>query len=162
MEPRRTQAARSQTTRDQIVQAALTVFALKGYAASSMEDICLAAGCSKGGLYHHFHTKNAVLSGVVDRLAARRALMPPFSAEPTLAAASLGRMLIEIWAEAARDAGLREQLRAGYEALIDEHLNGDGSLARMLRIGTLIQLLTRGDEMDADAMAQRLGIEKAA
>lgn len=162
MEPRRTQAARSQTTRDQIVQAALTVFALKGYAASSMDDICLAAGCSKGGLYHHFRTKNAVLSGVVDRLAARGALMPPFSAEPTFAAASLGRMLIEIWAEAARDAGLREQLRAGYEALIDEHLSGDGSLARMLRIGTLIQLLTRGDEMDADAVARRLGIEKAA
>ncbi len=160
MEARRTQAARSQAARDQIVQAALTVFALKGFAASSMNDICLAAGCSKGGLYHHFRTKNAVLSGVVDQLAARRALLPPFSPDPTLAATSLGRVLIEIWAEAARDAGLREQLRTGYEALIDEH--GHEGLARMLRIGTLIQLLTRGDEIDADAVARRLGIEKAA
>jgi AcrR family transcriptional regulator len=162
MEPRRTQAARSQVAREQITQAALTVFALKGYAASSMDDICLAAGCSKGGLYHHFHTKTAVLSGVVDRLAARGSLMPPFAAEPTLTPPALGRVLIEIWAEAARDAGLRAQLRSAYEALIDEHLSGDGGLARMLRIGTLIQLLTRGDEIDADAVARRLGIEKAA
>lgn len=162
MEPRRTQAARSQAAREQITQAALTVFALKGYAASSMDDICLAAGCSKGGLYHHFRTKTAVLSGVIDRLAARGSLMPPFAAEPTLTPPALGRVLIEIWAEAARDTGLREQLRGAYEALIDAHLSDDGGLARMLRIGTLIQLLTRGDEIDADAVARRLGIEKAA
>jgi len=162
MKPRRTQAARSQAAREQITQAALTVFALKGYAASSMDDICLAAGCSKGGLYHHFRTKTAVLSGVVDRLAARGSLMPPFAAEPTLTPPALGRVLIEIWAEAARDTGLRTQLRGAYEALIDAHLSDDGGLARMLRIGTLIQLLTRGDEIDADAVARRLGIEKAA
>lgn len=162
MEPRRTQAARSQAAREQITQAALAVFALKGYAASSMDDICLAAGCSKGGLYHHFRTKAAVLSGVVDRLAARGSLMPPFAAEPPLSPPALGRLLIEIWAEAGRDAVLREQLRGAYEALIDAHLGADGGLARLLRIGTLIQLLTRGDEIDADAVARRLGIEKAA
>ena len=49
-----------------------------------------------------------------------------------------------------------------YEALIDAHLGADGGLTRLLRIGTLIQLLTRGDEIDADAVARRLGIEKAA
>jgi len=77
---RRTQAARSQHARDQIAQAALTVFALKGFAASSMDDICMAAGCSKGGLYHHFPTKSAVLGGVVERLLVQRALLPPFTA----------------------------------------------------------------------------------
>lgn len=148
--------------REQIVQAALAVFALKGYAASSMNDICLAAGCSKGGLYHHFRTKGAVLSGVVDQLAARGSLMPPFAAEPPLAPPALGRVLIEIWAEAVRDAGLRQQLRAGYEALLDSTLGHEGGLAHMLRIGTLVQMLTRGDDLDADAVARRLGIEKAA
>ena len=99
--PRRTQAARSKATRDQIVQSALTVFALKGYAASSMDDICLAAGCSKGGLYHHFRTKLAVLSGVVERLGQTGGLLPPFVAG-TMQADAMGRVLIEIWAEAAR------------------------------------------------------------
>jgi AcrR family transcriptional regulator len=140
----------------------LTVFALKGYAASSMDDICLAAGCSKGGLYHHFRTKSAVLSGVVDRLAARGALLPPLDADATLAAPALGRVLLDVWTESARDAGLREQLRAGYEHMVDASPGAEGGLARLLRIGTLIQLLTRGEELDAGRAAAQLGIAQAA
>ncbi len=162
METRRSQAARSQAARDQIVQAALTVFALKGYAASSMDDICLAAGCSKGGLYHHFQAKAAVLSGVVESLAARGALLPPLDGDATLAAPALGRVLLEAWAEAARDAGLREQLRVGYERMLEASLSAEGGLARLLRIGTLIQLLTRGEQLDAGRVAAQLGIEQAA
>lgn len=163
MAERRTQAARSQTARDQIVQAALTVFALKGYTAASMDDVCLAAGCSKGGLYHHFPTKSAVLAGVVDRLSARDELMPPFDpGAESVAPPALGRVLLEVWAEAGRDGALRERLRAGYEARLDESIRAEGNLGDILRIGTLIQLLTRGEEIDADEAARRLGIEKAA
>lgn len=164
---RRTQAARSQQSRDQIVSAALTVFALKGYASASMDDVCMAAGCSKGGLYHHFPTKSAVLVGVVDRLSRFGALLPRDSApEGSVPPQSLGRILIEIWAEAARDETLRTRLRAGYEAQLDNQLRdperGDGSLTTILRIGTLIQLLTRGEAVDAEEVARRLGIERAA
>lgn len=167
MQQRQTQAARSQHARDQIAQAALTVFALKGFAASSMDDICLAAGCSKGGLYHHFPTKRAVLSGVVERLTAQNALLPPFAgSRASLPAAALGRVLIEIWTEAARDDALRARLRTVYEAQLDQTLQ-DGEptethLSMILRIGTLIQLLTRGDGLDAAALARQLGIEAAA
>jgi AcrR family transcriptional regulator len=161
------QTVRSQNARDSIVQAALTVFALKGYAAASMDDVCMAAGCSKGGLYHHFRTKNAVLRGVVGRLTRTGALLPPFRASdgtPSLPAVSLGRVLIDIWAEAARDAELRAQLRAGYEAHLDTSMQTPNglSLSELLRIGALIQLLTRSDELDADEAARRLGIEQAA
>jgi AcrR family transcriptional regulator len=163
MEPRRTQAARSQAARDQIAQAALAVFALKGYAASSMEDICLAAGCSKGGLYHHFRTKRAVLGGVVDRLAARAALLPPFEPEGALAVpGGIGRVLLEIWAEAARDEQLRSQLQQAYASLADDRAYAGADLALLLRIGALVQLLTRGEECDAGAIASRLGIQRAA
>ncbi len=113
------QAQRSQSARDQITQAALTVFALKGYAAASMDDVCMAAGCSKGGLYHHFPSKQAILAGVVERLTASGALLPPFQAaegQLALPAAAIGRVLLEIWAEASHDAELRQLLRAGYEA----------------------------------------------
>jgi AcrR family transcriptional regulator len=165
---RRTQAARSQAARDQIVQAALTVFALKGYAAASMDDLCLAAGCSKGGLYHHFPTKSAVLGGVVDRLTSRGALLPPFpgAGDGSMPPQALGRILIEIWTEAARDETLRSRLRAGYEAQLDQKLQDpvrtDAGLTTILRIGTLIQLLTRSEAVDAAAIARRLGIDQAA
>lgn len=161
------QTLRSQAAQDNIVQAALTVFALKGYGAASMDDVCLAAGCSKGGLYHHFRAKPALLRGVVGRLARSGSLLPPFAAEgehPALPAASLGRVLIDIWSEAARNPELREQLRACYEASLAEGGEGAGArrLSEILRAGALIQLLTRGDGVDADEAARRLGLEQAA
>lgn len=163
------QAQRSEQSRRQIVQAALTVFGLKGYRAASMEDVSLAAGCSKGGLYHHFPTKPALLAAVVDRLIASGALLPPFRAtsdDTAVPSALVGRVLIEVWAEASRDDALRERLRSAYEATLDARLN-DGSsgmlpLADLLRIGTLIQLLTQGQEIEAGEVARRLGIEEAA
>jgi AcrR family transcriptional regulator len=161
MEPRRTQAARSRAARDQIVQAALTVFSLKGYTAASMEDISLAAGCSKGGLYHHFRTKSAVLASVVDLLADRGALLPPTPAVAT-SASGTGRVLLEAWSEAARDPGLRDRLREGYERMLSDRMTAAFDLSALLRIGTLIQLLTRGEGLDAERVATQLGIEKAA
>ena len=160
------QTLRSQAAQDNIVQAALTVFALKGYAAASMEDVCLAAGCSKGGLYHHFRTKHALLGSVVRRLASAGALLPPFGAggEATpLPRASLGRLLVDVWAEAARDAELRDLLHAAYEAQLSIRAEPtvDG-IADILRIGALIQLLTRTDNVDAEEAARRLGLEQAA
>ncbi|HXK34141.1 MAG TPA: helix-turn-helix domain-containing protein, partial [Dehalococcoidia bacterium] len=110
------QAQRSRTARDHIVRAALGVFALKGYVAASMDDICLAAGCSKGGLYHHFPNKGQVLSSVVKLLIEVDGILPPLdraAAATGVPAASLGRVLIEVWAEAARDDALRAQLRGG-------------------------------------------------
>lgn len=165
METRRTQAHRSQSAKEQIVQAALTVFALKGYAASSMDDVCLAAGCSKGGLYHHFATKSAVLSGVVDKLALSGALAPPFTSrngELALQPAAIGRILIEVWAEASRDLALRAQLHERYQASLEASVRESASIIDILRIGAVIQLLTRGGVVDADEAARRLGIESAA
>lgn len=146
------------------MHAALTVFALKGFSAASMDDIALAAGCSKGGLYHHFSTKTSVLGGVVERLIRAGALLPPFDAEPAelnLPSAALGRVLIEVWAEASRSSDLRAQLRAGYEAHLDRTLQDDSDrspLAEILRIGTLVQLLARGEAVNASEAAVRLGI----
>ncbi len=152
----RTQAIRSEETREQIVQAALTVFAFKGYTAASIDDVCLAAGCSKGGLYHHFPSKSHVLSAVVGRLISKGALLPPFDAaagDIGLPSAGIGRVLIEVWSEASRDGELRAQLRAGYEVQLDATLATAKDLAAILRIGELVQLLTRGDAVDSDAVA---------
>jgi AcrR family transcriptional regulator len=167
MTTRNRQTARSQAARDNIVQAALTVFALKGYAATSMDDVCLAAGCSKGGLYHHFRSKGAVLRGVVARLALIQALLPQpanGNGTPPLPEPSLGRVLLDVWAEAARDDDLRTQLRAGYESSTETAaLSGaDPGLAEILQVGALVQRLTRTDETHPGEAARRLGIERAA
>ncbi|MEN6391331.1 MAG: TetR/AcrR family transcriptional regulator [Syntrophomonas sp.] len=44
-------------TKINIAQQARTLFSKKGYAATSIQDICQAAECSKGNLYYHFKSK---------------------------------------------------------------------------------------------------------
>jgi len=51
-----------------IIQAALDEFLEKGYDGTSMEAIAIRAGISKGGLYHHFKSKEEVLLFVSQKL----------------------------------------------------------------------------------------------
>jgi AcrR family transcriptional regulator len=46
---------------NQIIQAALDEFLNKGYEGASMEGIARKARISKGGLYHHFKSKDEIL-----------------------------------------------------------------------------------------------------
>jgi len=154
------QQSRSQRTRDQIAVAALAVFASKGYAEASMDDICLAAGCSKGGLYHHFPAKRAVLEVVIERLRAVGGLEPPLespSAATGLAEWALGRLLVDLWAEAARSPQLQALLTGSWAAA-----DNGSALASVLRVGALIQQMTQTPDVEAGLAAARLGIRQAA
>jgi AcrR family transcriptional regulator len=64
---RRTQAARSETTTEQLVAAARELFANKGFAATSIEDIVTAAGVTRGAMYHHFTNKEELFAAVFQR-----------------------------------------------------------------------------------------------
>lgn len=61
-----TQQARAVETRTAIVRAAADVFGAAGYGGSSMADICVAAGLTKGALYFHFESKEALALAVID------------------------------------------------------------------------------------------------
>lgn len=49
----------------QILDGALAVFTLKGYAAARMDDIAAGCGLSKGGLYAHFDSKEQVFEALL-------------------------------------------------------------------------------------------------
>jgi AcrR family transcriptional regulator len=51
---------RAEETREHILQAAVFCFAHHGYDNTSVADICSHASISKGTLYHHFSSKQAV------------------------------------------------------------------------------------------------------
>lgn len=53
--------------RDEILRKARQLFLQKGMADTEMEDIRLACEISRGGLYHHFSNKRAVLDALVER-----------------------------------------------------------------------------------------------
>ena len=54
-------------TRAKLLNAALELFALRGYAATSVDAIAESAGVSAGLLYHHFDGKAAVLNAIFEQ-----------------------------------------------------------------------------------------------
>ena len=61
-----TRQARAVETRAAIIRAAADVFDAVGYGGASMADICVAAGLTKGALYFHFASKEALALAVID------------------------------------------------------------------------------------------------
>jgi AcrR family transcriptional regulator len=55
-------------TKEELLQAALALFAAKGYEGTSVRDIARAVGLSEGGLYAHFDGKRAIFDAALARL----------------------------------------------------------------------------------------------
>jgi len=47
-------------TRRRLLEAARDIIRAKGYGATTVDDLCLAAGVSKGSFFHHFESKDAL------------------------------------------------------------------------------------------------------
>ncbi|MHB8106623.1 MAG: TetR/AcrR family transcriptional regulator [Candidatus Cryosericum sp.] len=60
------QEERSQETRSRILAAAEQSFAEHGYDVTSVDNICRAAGISKGAFYYHFPSKGSVFVALLD------------------------------------------------------------------------------------------------
>jgi TetR/AcrR family transcriptional regulator, transcriptional repressor for nem operon len=52
-------------TKKQIIYVALKLFAKKGYEKATIEDIISSIGLSKGGVYHHFKSKEAISDTII-------------------------------------------------------------------------------------------------
>jgi len=64
---------KAQGTRRRILDAALDVFARKGYHDARTDEIVEASGTSKGSLYFHFASKQNIFLALIDELAGRLA-----------------------------------------------------------------------------------------
>jgi AcrR family transcriptional regulator len=51
---------------DELLEAALQVFAQRGYRHTRLDEVAEAAGVTKGTIYHYFDTKEDLLRGVID------------------------------------------------------------------------------------------------
>ena len=54
------------STREMIEEAALRLFAMKGYPQTSMEEIAKDVGISKPAIYHHFESKERLFRSILD------------------------------------------------------------------------------------------------
>src|SRR5882672_5183699 len=53
-------------SRQEILRTAARLFQQQGYDGTSMNDVAAALGLSKGGLYHHFQSKDEILFDLMD------------------------------------------------------------------------------------------------
>ncbi len=60
------QAERRAATTAAILASARVLFAERGFEATSIDDIALAAGVAKGAVYHHYPSKEAIFLEVLD------------------------------------------------------------------------------------------------
>ena len=81
--PRPDPAEQSRSRRERILDAAFHTFATRGYRETAVDDIAGAAETSKGGIYFHFPTKEAIfrelMSTTADKLVAKVEQAPPES-----------------------------------------------------------------------------------
>jgi TetR/AcrR family transcriptional repressor of uid operon len=110
---------RSEETRANILDAAVRRFAISGYDAASVDEICSEAGVSKGAFYHHFPTKQTMFLALIEGwlktvdvglAGLRQPTVPETFVHmtqllPVIFAAADERlpMFLEFWAQASRD-----------------------------------------------------------
>src|SRR5689334_25224689 len=92
----------------EIVAAALSVFAERGFAAAKLDEIAARAGVSKGALYLYFETKEDLFRAVVDQ-----AIAPNMQAIRAMIAAHPGPFPDLLRLFGGRIGGLIENLPLG-------------------------------------------------
>lgn len=111
--------------RAHVLDAALTVFAARGFRGATIRDVARAAGVSDGTIYNVFANKAALLDALLARLAPDPDEAPPHPADRDLTAileasfaqrwqshgADVGEVLRVVLAEALVDPELREDFR---------------------------------------------------
>jgi AcrR family transcriptional regulator len=68
---RRTQNERSEETRERLLNGALKILSKKGYAGFRLAEVSNVAGVSRGGLIHHYPSKEILVAGVLEYIFGR-------------------------------------------------------------------------------------------
>jgi AcrR family transcriptional regulator len=114
--------------RSRLIEAATHLFAVRGFAATTLRDIGEAAGVTKGGVYFHFRGKEAMFFAAVDHWRAElaRAITPP-AGESGSGLDSLRALLARFlafhfaWPDASRLVhGLASELRGSFTTELRE------------------------------------------
>ena len=136
---RRTQAERSATTREALLDATISCLVKDGYANTTTARVAERAGVSRGAHLHHFQTRAALVAAAVAHLAQRRKdeLLAAAEALPEgpervgegldllwgTYANPLFQGALDLWANARTDPELRERL-VDVERVLDRQTVG--------------------------------------
>lgn len=146
---------------EEILEAALTVFAARGYRPATMEAIAREAGITKGTIYLYFESKEDLFVSMVrEKLRAIGALLPPVSFEPGMDVAAMLRETGEKYLEimlTPRAAQLMTLVIGQYNHIpalralyLEEAVpRGNMELARLLELGQQLGVVRNVDPVIA-------------
>lgn len=168
----RTQAERSERTRELLLDATIECLVEFGYARTTVQEICQRAGLSRGAQQHHFTTKAELMTAALEHLFRR--LADEILAATTKLPAGSGRIeagidllwraysgtlstaAVELWVAARTDQELRGTLqpvdRSLGHATLEFYREIMGATVDDERLKTLVLLtvnLVRGLALDA-------------
>jgi AcrR family transcriptional regulator len=138
---------RKELTRELLLDAAIDVFAERGYHGASLDDVADAAGFTKGAVYSNFTRKSDLFRALLERETARRtaawrgaveavplALLPDVASElmrqPDVDQRDRDILAVEFWLAAVRDPGLRHALvdaSGGFGDVLERRLAAAGA-----------------------------------
>jgi AcrR family transcriptional regulator len=158
---------RSETTRARLLDSALKEFAIRGFEATSVEDICSAANVSKGAFYHHFESKQELflflmaswLQAVDDGLAelykptVPETLVAMTDILPDILTAAHDQlpMFLEFWLQASRDEKV-------WDASIDPYRHFREYFTRLIEKGTAEGSLQTSDPQAAGLLVLSMAV----
>lgn len=109
-----TTPSRGSPARGRLLKAARALLLLRGLAAVTVDDICLAADVSKGGFYHHFPDKESpFLEVALEELRREMDLLAPPAADVARGRGA-SALLLDLWAWAPRRPQARRRVRAAH------------------------------------------------
>jgi AcrR family transcriptional regulator len=158
--PRRSNRERTETTRTALLSAARKLFIEKSYAETATPDIVVAAGVTRGALYHHFADKQALFRAVVEQEAAEVAQEIEAAAPRSLSARDAllegGRAFLTAMAVPGRTRLLLLDGPAVLSRAVMDDIDGKHS-ARTLREGLAIAMSEKGmKKLPLDALTALL------
>jgi AcrR family transcriptional regulator len=99
---------KGKATRERIVAVARKLLANRGYAGVSIEDVLEKTGISRGALYHHFDSKEALFEAVLEAMEAEIAATMAQAASGATDPVDALRAAWEAWFKLARDPAVRQ------------------------------------------------------
>ena len=80
MDPQTIEPSRPGGARSKLLDAAISIIRMKGYAATSVDELCARAGVTKGAFFHHFPSKDSLAVAALNHWTNRTAAF--FAAAP--------------------------------------------------------------------------------
>lgn len=147
------QQRKSKETKERIFKAAKTILQKSGYENLSIKNICEEAGVSNGSFYHHFKTKDDLLSYYIEEQPSINPELLDIPVNKETAKAAIVEVYLN-YAAYCKELGV--DFVAGYYTPKNQALNPDIRTERPYPIVTVQQYLEKA--IDAGAIEMKLSI----